>query len=69
MVDDWIPDSRHPEGCSQRRDLSQNDPRHGLAIADDLESPTRTVYNALQRLEEMGDVESSWQTSNGVRNS
>ncbi len=46
------------------RDLAQNGPRHGLAIADDLENPTRTVYNALQRLEEMGYVESSWQTSN-----
>lgn len=46
------------------RDLAQNGPRHGLAIADELESPTRTVYNALQRLEEMGYVESSWQTSN-----
>ncbi len=35
---------------------------HGMAVADTLGVPSRTVYYALGRLEDAGHVSSAWET-------
>ena len=47
--------------------LARIGPAHGMAIADELEMPTRTVYSALARLEGMGLVTSTWVTPTAPR--
>ena len=42
--------------------LGEAGPAHGMAIADALEMPSRTVYSALVRLEGLGLVRSHWET-------
>ncbi len=42
-------------------------PSHGMAVADTLGVPSRTVYYALGRLEAVGHVKSAWKTPTAPR--
>ncbi len=42
-------------------------PSHGMAVADELGVPSRTVYYALARLEAMGLMRSRWETPQAAR--
>ncbi len=48
----------------EKRILAQlrQGPSHGMAVADVLEAPSRTVYYALGRLQDAGHVISAWKT-------